>query len=78
MGTDGLDVSRYHGLMVCAICATRRQTGTDERRPNPFAAQEDGMGGQEMADYGVCNGMRRGGGGRRLIDTILYARCSTD
>lgn len=36
------------------------------------------MGGQELTDHGVHLGCEEGGGGRTLINTILYARCSTD
>lgn len=72
----GWNVSKCHGLMVRAIFATRRQTGSDDRRPKPFLMCEDKMGGRKLADYGVHRDVKRGRG-RRLIDTILYTRCST-
>lgn len=78
MWTNGMSVSKCHGLMVRAIFATRRQTGSDDRRPDTFLTQEAGMGGQELTDHGVHLGCEEGGGGWTLINTISYARCSTD
>lgn len=78
MRTDGVNVSKCHGLMVRAIFCDQEANWFRRQKTERLS---DAGGWDGRAGAGRLRGafgMRGGGGGRMLIDTILYARCSTD
>lgn len=66
IGSDGMDVSKCHGLTVRAIFATRRQNRFRREKTGRLRDTRGWVGWAGAGRTMGCIGMRRGGGGGGL------------